>query len=217
MRPVRETALVRTAFDQTDGLQTYVMPAKNPFWIVCILRWQHFLTTQNHIHWTIWHIVSSIWLCKRRVTSEFFTMKAPIRPISDIEFGKAYQTVPSQCTSPCATLILLCRYNTAMKLIFLASSFTIIYYMRFHPSVKQTYDAEHDSFKIIFLIGPAAVLALLINQEFSFMEVEFHSNHTWKCLLDFSTYSHLRWDLCPMLRVESIQFIQGRSLWLRHT
>ena len=58
-----------------------------------------------------------------------------------------------------------------MKLIFLASSFTIIYYMRFHPSVKQTYDAENDSFKVIFLVAPAAVLALLINQEFGVMEV----------------------------------------------
>ena len=58
-----------------------------------------------------------------------------------------------------------------MKLIFLASSFTIIYYMRFHPSVKQTYDAELESFNVLYLLGPAAVLALLVNQEFSFMEV----------------------------------------------
>lgn len=58
-----------------------------------------------------------------------------------------------------------------MKIIFLASSFTIIYYMRIDRNVKQTYDKEQDSFRVAFIIGPCALLALLINQEFSTMEV----------------------------------------------
>ena len=63
------------------------------------------------------------------------------------------------------------RYNSMMKVIFLASSFTIIYYMRIHRSVRQTYDKEQDSFRVAFILGPSALLALLINQEFSAMEV----------------------------------------------
>lgn len=58
-----------------------------------------------------------------------------------------------------------------MKLVFLGSSATIIYYMRFHRVVRTTYDREQDTFRALFLIGPCAILALLINQEFSVIEV----------------------------------------------
>lgn len=60
-----------------------------------------------------------------------------------------------------------------MKLIFLASSLTIIYWMRAQPGIKQTYDREQDTFRVPFLLGPCALLALVINQEFSIMEVRF--------------------------------------------
>lgn len=58
-----------------------------------------------------------------------------------------------------------------MKLVFLGSSATIIYYMRFHRVVRTTYDREQDTFKTWLLIGPCFLLALLINQEFSVIEV----------------------------------------------
>ena len=58
-----------------------------------------------------------------------------------------------------------------MKIIFLASSLTIIYYMRFQQNVKQTYDKEQDGFRVEFILVPCLVLALLINQEFGVMEV----------------------------------------------
>ena len=50
-----------------------------------------------------------------------------------------------------------------MKVVFLASSATIVYLMRYDPVVKQTYDREQDTFRFWFLIAPCAVLALLIN------------------------------------------------------
>lgn len=61
-------------------------------------------------------------------------------------------------------------YNTIMKLIFIAASMGTCYliYMKF----KATYDHNHDTFRCEFLIAPAVVLALLINHEFSFLEVE---------------------------------------------
>ncbi|EFN79617.1 ER lumen protein-retaining receptor [Harpegnathos saltator] len=60
-------------------------------------------------------------------------------------------------------------YNTFMKIVFIATSLTTVFlmYVRF----KATYDHNHDTFRIEFLILPAFVLALLINHELSFVEV----------------------------------------------
>jgi len=60
-------------------------------------------------------------------------------------------------------------YNSAMKIFFLVSSFGTIYLMWF--KFKATYDRNHDTFRIELLIVPAAVLSLLINHEFTVMEV----------------------------------------------
>eukprot|EP01025_Chloroclados_australasicus_P020465 TRINITY_DN2156_c0_g1_i3.p2 TRINITY_DN2156_c0_g1~~TRINITY_DN2156_c0_g1_i3.p2 ORF type:complete len:218 (+),score=14.94 TRINITY_DN2156_c0_g1_i3:273-926(+) len=62
-------------------------------------------------------------------------------------------------------------YNTTMKLVFVASSAFIIYLMRFHKVIKTTYDKENDTFQYLFLIGPSAVLALLINAKFTALEI----------------------------------------------
>jgi hypothetical protein len=57
-----------------------------------------------------------------------------------------------------------------MKLIFISATFSIIWYMRKHRGVSQTYSKEEDTFKISYLVGPAFVLALLVNHELSVME-----------------------------------------------
>ena len=44
-------------------------------------------------------------------------------------------------------------YNTCMKLIFIGSSGCIIWYMRKHRVVSQTYDAEQDTFRVVFLVA----------------------------------------------------------------
>merc|ERR1711892_906994 len=36
---------------------------------------------------------------------------------------------------------------------------------------KATYDGNHDTFRIEFLLGPVAILALVLNHEFSVMEI----------------------------------------------
>lgn len=60
-------------------------------------------------------------------------------------------------------------YNSVMKLVFLAGSGATIYliYLKF----RATYDHNHDSFRIEFLLIPCAILALLINHDFTVMEV----------------------------------------------
>ncbi len=68
-------------------------------------------------------------------------------------------------------MLLGSRYNTVMKLVFLASSFGVLYMMTLQPVVKNTYDKTQDTFRIAFLIVPCAGLALLINQEFTVLEV----------------------------------------------
>lgn len=60
-------------------------------------------------------------------------------------------------------------YNTTMKLFFLGASFGTVYLM--YLKFKATYDTNHDTFKIEFLLGPTAVLALVLNHEFTFMEI----------------------------------------------
>lgn len=60
-------------------------------------------------------------------------------------------------------------YNSLMKLVFLLASGATVYMM--YVKFKATYDHNHDSFRIEFLLAPAAVLALLINHEFTVMEI----------------------------------------------
>ena len=61
-----------------------------------------------------------------------------------------------------------------MKLVFLGSSATIIYYMRFHRVVRTTYDRELDTFRAWVLIVPCLLLALVMNQGFTPIEVRGH-------------------------------------------
>lgn len=60
-------------------------------------------------------------------------------------------------------------YNTAMKLFFLTSSIGTVYLM--YIKFKATYDSNHDTFRIEFLVIPSAILALLLNHEYSVMEI----------------------------------------------
>jgi len=62
-------------------------------------------------------------------------------------------------------------YNTIMKLVFLSTSFAIIYLMRYNSAIRATYDKEHDTFRTYFLIIPCAILALFINHDFTLTEI----------------------------------------------
>ncbi|PIN23499.1 ER lumen protein retaining receptor [Handroanthus impetiginosus] len=62
-------------------------------------------------------------------------------------------------------------YNTVMKLVFIATSVCIVWYMRFHKVVKQTYNKDLDTFRHYVVIPPCFLLALLVHHEFTVMEV----------------------------------------------
>lgn len=66
----------------------------------------------------------------------------------------------------------LSLFNTVMKMVYLALSSYIVYLIRTKKPWKATYDESHDTFlHWKFAVAPCAVLALLINEELTFMEV----------------------------------------------
>lgn len=60
-------------------------------------------------------------------------------------------------------------YNSFMKVIFIGASVATVFLM--FAKFRATYDRNHDSFRIEFLLIPTVILALLINHEFTLLEV----------------------------------------------
>lgn len=60
-------------------------------------------------------------------------------------------------------------YNTIMKVFFLSSTIATVYLI--YTKFKATYDGNHDTFRMEFLVLPCTLLALVVNHEFSPMEV----------------------------------------------
>uniref|UniRef100_A0A646QGG2 ER lumen protein-retaining receptor n=1 Tax=Hemiscolopendra marginata TaxID=943146 RepID=A0A646QGG2_9MYRI len=60
-------------------------------------------------------------------------------------------------------------YNSTMKVFFIATSYATIYLM--YSKFKATYDHNHDTFRIEFLLVPVSGLALLVNHDFSPLEI----------------------------------------------
>jgi len=66
-------------------------------------------------------------------------------------------------------------YNTVMKVIYLVCAYATVYLML--VKFKATYDSNHDTFRIEFLLIPVAGLACLVNHEFSVLEVGLYKAH----------------------------------------
>lgn len=62
-------------------------------------------------------------------------------------------------------------YNTIMKFVFIGTSLAIVWYMRYHKVVKQTYNKGEDTFRHYFLLPACFVLALLFHRDFTLVEV----------------------------------------------
>lgn len=68
-------------------------------------------------------------------------------------------------------------YNSVMKIVFIASSLAIVWCMRRHPLVRRSYDKDLDTFRHQYVVLACFVLALILNEKFTFQEVfsyEFH-------------------------------------------
>jgi len=60
-------------------------------------------------------------------------------------------------------------YNTLMKIFFITSSLFILYLMKI--KFKATYDPALDTFRIVYVLVPCALLALVLNYKFEILEV----------------------------------------------
>lgn len=60
-------------------------------------------------------------------------------------------------------------YNSSMKIIFISASFATVYLI--YAKFKATYDRNHDTFRIEFLLIPVTVLGLVLNHEFTILEI----------------------------------------------
>ncbi|KAG9119433.1 endoplasmic reticulum retention protein [Ceratobasidium sp. 392] len=67
------------------------------------------------------------------------------------------------------TLHFVSVYNTFMKIFFIGSSGYILYLMKY--KYRPTSDPSIDTFELLYLVGPSAVLALVFNYEFTLTEV----------------------------------------------
>ncbi|CAA6667902.1 unnamed protein product [Spirodela intermedia] len=68
-------------------------------------------------------------------------------------------------------LVFAARYLDILLLIFLGSSFSIVWYMRRHRIVRRSYDKEQDTFRHHFLVLICLLLGLLINEKFTLKEI----------------------------------------------
>lgn len=64
-------------------------------------------------------------------------------------------------------------YNTVMKVVFILCTYATLVLILW--KFRSTYDSESDSFRAEVLVFPAAGLAVLVNHEFTVMEVGWSS------------------------------------------
>ncbi|MEE6483085.1 hypothetical protein FKM82_013427 [Ascaphus truei] len=60
-------------------------------------------------------------------------------------------------------------YNTSMKVVYMASSYATVWMI--YNKFKATYDGNHDTFRVEFLIVPTVILAFLVNHDFMPLEI----------------------------------------------
>ncbi|KAJ7984773.1 hypothetical protein DPEC_G00358260 [Dallia pectoralis] len=60
-------------------------------------------------------------------------------------------------------------YNTGMKVIYIGCAYATVYLI--YAKFKATYDGNHDTFRVEFLVVPVGGLAFLVNHDFSPLEI----------------------------------------------
>lgn len=68
-------------------------------------------------------------------------------------------------------------YNTCMKIIFITTTFYLVYLMRIKPPVSQTYDRSTDSFPYeVYVLPPCFVLGLICTDEYTIPDILWTSS-----------------------------------------
>lgn len=68
-----------------------------------------------------------------------------------------------------------CPVTFSHQVVYIACSFTTVWMI--YSKFKATYDGNHDTFRVEFLVVPTAILAFLVNHDFTPLEVGF----SWDC------------------------------------
>ncbi|ERE69681.1 ER lumen protein retaining receptor [Cricetulus griseus] len=82
-------------------------------------------------------------------------------------------------------------YNTCMKVVYIACSFTTVWMI--YSKFKATYDGNHDTFRVEFLVVPTAILAFLVNHDFTPLEAETITSHYLFALGVYRTLYLFNW------------------------
>lgn len=62
-------------------------------------------------------------------------------------------------------------YHPPWQVVYIACSFTTVWMI--YSKFKATYDGNHDTFRVEFLVVPTAILAFLVNHDFTPLEVGY--------------------------------------------
>ena len=60
-------------------------------------------------------------------------------------------------------------YNTSMKIFYITSTAALIYLIQ--NKYRATYDRQHDTFKVVYLLLPSAILGFLMTDSYDIPEV----------------------------------------------
>lgn len=97
-------------------------------------------------------------------------------------------------------------YNTLMKIAFVILSYLTCYFMFF--KFKTTYNKEDDNFQVLYLLIPAAVLALLVNHHLTPIEVSI------PIVLTFINFALIGTGVMPYPAYLTFSYLGSRSLTL---
>lgn len=64
----------------------------------------------------------------------------------------------------------LSMYNWIMKVIFISASMSIVYLIRYHPMIRQSYQKDLDKFQYEWLVAFCAILAMIFIEFYSISE-----------------------------------------------
>ncbi|CAN1242599.1 ER lumen protein-retaining receptor B [Linum perenne] len=100
-----------------------------------------------------------------------------------------------------------------MKLIFLASALSIIWYMRYHKLVRRSYDKDQDIFPHYLLVLASFIFALFIHHKFTIMEVYIYIQIMWTFSLYLEAVAILP-QLVLLQKTRNIDNLTGQYIFL---
>ncbi|CAI0437039.1 unnamed protein product [Linum tenue] len=100
-----------------------------------------------------------------------------------------------------------------MKLIYLGSAFSIIWYIRHHKLVRRSYDKDQDTFPRSYLIVLSFALAVFVHEKLTFKEVHTLLEVMWTFSLYLEAVAILP-QLVLLQKTRNIDNLTGQYVFL---